>query len=425
MSRRSFFAACLAVLALAGCKVNTINYFPPHPAQVRVLNLIEDSGGVDVQINGAPAFTNVAFQTATGYQTYDNASTTFTVTLSGTTTTVGSFSFPLGGEQPYTLLVYGTTLSPLITLVSEVASAPVNGNVQLSVFNASQNAPNVDIYVTAPGVDIATVNANFYGVGYGGTSLNIALPPGNYQILVTNGGTKTVIYDSGGQVYTPNIALSFITYSLGSGTLVNAAVLQSKGPYTTLNSIFSRIRAINASPGSTAVDQLLGPVLTNGNVAYLAASLYTVTANGPTTVNFQATATPGAIVATTTGTLGVATDNTTVIAGVPGAQQAFLLHDENILPPSGGNRLRFVNASAGSNPVNASINVAQVASNIAFATAAPYVTTSGTVTLTFTDAVTGAVLATQAGVVLTPNQTSSVYLVGPTGAQGVMVVQDN
>jgi len=110
MSRRSFFAACLAVLALAGCKVNTINYFPPHPAQVRVLNLIEDSGGVDVQINGAPAFTNVAFQTATGYQTYDNVSTSFTVTFSGTTTTVGSFSFPLGGEQPYTLLVYGTTL---------------------------------------------------------------------------------------------------------------------------------------------------------------------------------------------------------------------------------------------------------------------------------------------------------------------------
>ena len=56
----------------------------------------------------------MAFQTATGYQTYDNVSTSFTVTLSGTTTTVGSFSFPLGGEQPYTLLVYGTTLSPVI-----------------------------------------------------------------------------------------------------------------------------------------------------------------------------------------------------------------------------------------------------------------------------------------------------------------------
>jgi hypothetical protein len=425
MSRRSFFAACLAVLALGACKVNSINYFPPHPAQVRVLNLIEDSGGVDVQINGVSAFTNVAFQTITGYQTYDNASTSFTVTFSGTTTTVGSFSFPLGGEQPYTLLVYGTTLSPLITLVSEVASAPTNGNVQLSVFNASQNAPNVDIYITVPGVDITTVGPNFAGVGYSGTSFNIAFPPGNYQIRVTNGGTKVIIYDSGGQAYTPNLALSFITYSVGSGTLVNAAVLQSKGPYTTLNSVFARLRAVNASAGSTAVDQLLGPVLINSNVAYFSASPYTLTAAGPTTVNFQATATPGAIIASTPGTLGVATDSTAVIAGLPGGQQAFLLSDENILPPSGGNRLRFVNASLGSNPVNASINASQVASNIAFATAAPYVNTSGTVTLTFTDAVTGAVLATQAGVVLTANQTSSVYLVGPPGGQNVLVVQDN
>ena len=113
MLRRSFFAVCLVVLAIAGCKINTINYFPPHPAQVRVLNLIPGSGGVDVQVAGQVAFTNVAFQTATGYQTYDNQTTQFTVTFTGTTTTIGSFAFPLGGEQPYTLVVYGTTTSPL------------------------------------------------------------------------------------------------------------------------------------------------------------------------------------------------------------------------------------------------------------------------------------------------------------------------
>jgi len=226
-------------------------------------------------------------------------------------------------------------------------------------------------------------------------------------------------------VYTPNLALSFITYAVGSGTLINAAVLQAKGPYSTLNTIFARIRAVNASPGSVAVDQLLGTGLTNANVAYFAASPYTLTANGATTVNFQATATPGAIIASTTGTLGVATDSTAVIAGLPGAQQAFLLQDLNIAPPSAGNRLRFVNASAGSNPVIASINGVPVTTSIAFATAAPYVNTSGTVTLDFTDAVTGAVVASQAGVVLTPNQTSSVYLVGVPGGQGVLVVQDN
>src|SRR5262245_10631607 len=105
MLRRAFFAVFLAVLAVAGCKVSTINYFPPHPAQVRVLNLVADSNGIDVQIGGAPAFSNVAFQTATGYNTYDNQSTTFVVTFSGTTTQVGTFTFPLGGEQPYTLVV--------------------------------------------------------------------------------------------------------------------------------------------------------------------------------------------------------------------------------------------------------------------------------------------------------------------------------
>ena len=45
------------------------------------------------------------------------------------------------------------------------------------------------------------------------TSFNLAFAPGTYQIQVTNGGTKTVIYDSGATAYTPNIAFSFITYA--------------------------------------------------------------------------------------------------------------------------------------------------------------------------------------------------------------------
>jgi Domain of unknown function (DUF4397) len=425
MLRRSFFFACLAALAVVGCRVNTINYFPPHPAQVRILNLLAGSS-VDVAINGAPAFSNVAFQTATGYQTYDNQSTTFVVTFSGTTTQVGTFSFPLGGEQPYTLVVYGSSTAPLMTLVSEVASPPVNGNVQLSVFNAAQNAPTVDIYITAPGVNIAGVNPNFSGVSYSGTSFNLAFPPGTYQIQVTNGGTKTVIYDSGGTVYNANIAVSFITYAVGSGTLVNAALLQSKGPYTTLNTIFSRIKAVNAATGTGTVNQLQGNVPINLNVLYPAASPYTNTATGPTTINFEASATPGAIIASVPGSLLPANDYTAVVAGLPGAQQAFLLQDSNIATPAGGDRVRFVNASAGSNPVNASINGTQLASNVAFGTASAYATTApATVNVTFTDAVTGAVVASQDGVVITANQTGSIYLIGPPGAQGVFVTQDN
>jgi len=425
MRRRSFFALCLAVLAVAGCKVNSINYFPPHPAQVRVVNLIAGST-VDVQVNTTPGFSNVAFQTATGYQSFDNQSTQFTVTFSGTTTTVGTFSYPLGGEQLYTLVVYGSPSAPLITLISEVSSTPVNGNVQLAVFNAAQNATNIDIYITAPGVDITTVDPNFFGVSYSGASFNLAFAPGTYQIQLTIGGTKTVIYDSGATVYTPNIALTLIPYAVGSGTLVNAAVLQARGPYATLNTIFSRIKAVNAATGTGTVNQLQGNVPINLNVGYPAGSAYTTTATGSTTVNFEASATPGAIVAAVQGTLAPANDYTAVVAGLPGAQQAFLLQDSNTLPPSGATRVRFVNASAGSNPMNATINGTPLASNVAFATASGYATSSAaTVTVAFVDAVTGAIVASQDGVVIVANQTLSVYLIGPPGAQGVFVTQDN
>ena len=98
----------------------------------------------------------------------------------------------------------------------------------------------------------------------------------------------------------------------------------------------------------------------------------------------------------------------------------------NILPPSGGDRLRFVNASR--DPIRSTrrSTATQLASNIAFATASGYVQTRpATVTITFTDAVTGAVVASQDNIVLTANQTSSVYLIGPPGAQGILVTQDN
>jgi hypothetical protein len=103
-----------------------------------------------------------------------------------------------------------------------------------------------------------------------------------------------------------------------------------------------------------------------------------------------------------------------------------VLSDLNVAPIVNDDRLRFVNASPNSNPVNAAVSGTQVASNIAYGTASAYVEVpTATVTITFSDATTGAVLATQSNVVLTANQTVSVYLIGPPGAQGIIVTQDN
>jgi hypothetical protein len=435
--RRKFvmLAAAALVALVAGCKVSSINYFPPHPASVRVLNLMTDGSSVDVQVGGSPAFSGVAVETLTGYQSYDNQSTSFTVSLAGSASPLISFSVPLAGEQPYTLLVFGTALSPSASLVAEVAKAPTNGNIQLSVFNAAINSASVDVYVTAPGANITTLNPNYGNVSFNGASLNLAFPPGTYQIQVTQQGTKNVIYDSGGTVLQQNIALSMVLYSRGSGVLVNAAVLQSQGPGTFVNSIFARIKAINGGNDAIGpVNQLLGTLAVNLNVGFGSASVYYQGPAGNTTVNYEASSTPGATIASTPATLMNAGDFSTFIVGQPGAQQAYVLRDTNVAPLGGNVRLRFINALPGSNPVTVSVNSTVQANALPFPNASAYVQVqaAANVPITFTDSVTGATLLSitpSLNTVIPPfttaPQTLSFYFAGSTAAPGAIITQDN
>jgi hypothetical protein len=416
----------VVMLVVAGCKISTINYFPPHPASIRVVNLMPETAAIDVQVGGQPAFSAVAFQSLTGYQSYENTATSFSVHVTGSAASLISFSYNLAGEQPYTLVIYGTLTNPAASLLQEVASAPTNGNIQLSVINAAINQAAIDIYVTAPGVDITTVNPNFGSVGFNGTSLNLAFPPATYQVRITTQGTKTVIYDSGGTVLTPNIALSFIVYSKGSGVLVNAMALQSQGPGGALDSIYAQIKDMNGAPVVGAVNQLLGTTTIVSNLPYTGVSSYTQIPQGPTTVNFEATATPGATIASTPASPGAGTDVSAFVTGLPGSQQAFVLNDLNV-PPAGGNiRLRFVNASWNSNPLNVAVNGVAQATAVAFPTASPYAQlAAATVTVVFTDATTGAVVLTLPDLVLAAGHTSTIYVIGPQGAVGGVLTQDN
>lgn len=426
LRRRLLAAAAVSATALAsGCKVNSINSFPARPAKVRVLNLMPDVAAIDLAINGSPAFTSVPFEGITGYQEYDNRTTSFGVTVSGTTTQLATFNFPLAGDQPYTVCVYGALGSPQLTMIAEIGNAPSNGNIQVTIFNASPNAGNIDVYITAPGVDLSTVGSNFYNVSYGGTTTSVQFAPGTYQIRITSTGTKNVIYDSGGSALTPNVALSLITFSRGSGTLVTAKVLQANGPSTPLDTIFARIKAFNASADVGPVNQLIGTLGVNFNVNFPSASAYTEIPQGLTTVNFEPSASPGATLAGAPATILAGTDVSTFLAGPVGSQQVFTVQDLNVAPASGTVRMRVINASWNSNPVNVAINGAAIASNVAYGTASGYATVGATtVSIVFTDAVTGAVVASQEGVALPVFQTLSLYLVGPVGAQSFVTVQD-
>ncbi len=424
--RRAFFVAVSLWLTLvvAGCKVNSINYFPPHPANVRVVNLIAAAPAIDVAIGGNVAFGGVAFQSLTAYQSYDNQVTSFSVSFTGATTPLMQFSYSLAGNQSYTLVLTGSSTQPVATLLADLSST--NNNVLLIPFNGAINTSSVDIYVTTPGADITTLAPNFGGLQYNAQSRNAAFAAGTYQIRVTPNAQKSVLYDSGPIALDGNAGYGVVLYSSGSGALVNVALLKGQGPSTISGNRASRIKVLSAAPGTAAVSMLLDGSQIVASLGYGGVSTYNEVPAGSATVSFQASATPGATIAAVATTLVTGGDHTAFVSGVPGAQKAYVLRDLNVPPLAGNSRLRFVNASSDAGPVNVLVNGVAQASGLAAGTASAYVeVVGGTVAIVFNDATTGLPVVSLPSVVLTAGQTSTVYVIGPAAALSGVVTQDN
>jgi len=421
-----FVVPLLAALCLAGCKVNSINYFPPNPAPVRVLNLIPDAPPLNVTVAGNLTYTDVPFQGITGYQSFDNQITNFAVSVAGATTPLVELSANLSGSQPYALVISGLMSSPIVTLVVEFVNSGSSGNAQMSVFNGAINQGNVDVYLTPPGVDLNTVNPNYFAVTYNGNSRNLAFGGGLYQVRVTPNGSKSVLYDSGSRSFGGNTTTTLVLYSRGSGVLVNAVFLETQGAGAIVDGQGSRIKTVNAASQTGPVTQLLGAAPIATNVAYPTATAYNEVPPGTQTINFEAVATPGATIASVVGTLGASADQSIFVAGLPGALQAYVLNDLNVPPISGNTRVRFVNATTGVAPVNIQVNGTQQVAALAAPLASSYVeVANGTVTITYTDAGSGAAVFTLANVALSANQTMTVYLTGTPGDLAGLATQDN
>jgi len=426
--RRHWFLLVPLVLALVvgGCKINSINSFPSRPAQVRVINLLPGVASVDVTVGSNKLWTGVAFQTSTDYQSLDNVVQQFTVTVTGTTNQLLQSSYVLAGEQPYTLTISGTPSQPVLNLLQEVAQPPSNGSVLISAFNAASNAAAIDLYVVTPGTNISNIAPNFFGLNYNGTTFNFSFSPGTYQIIATTSPTKTVIYDSGPVTVTGNTGLFFVPYSAGSNLLVNAAMLQSKGPAILQNSKLAQVKMLHAAPQTGGVDLLQNTVPIITNRTYSGFGGYVTVPAGPTQVmSFVNTGTTTPTLASVSASLLPGTDQTVFLTGVPSALQAVYLADLNVVAPPSGVLVRFINASPNAGPVNISGATPALVTGLASPTASSYVNMAqGGVTFTFTDTTTGATLVTLPDVTLTSTQTYSIYLLGPVGALTAVVTRD-
>jgi hypothetical protein len=429
LNRRQILAALFALpLTLAGCEIDTINSFPTKAAHVRVVNAIPNTPSLDVKVDGTTTWPALPFEGMTGYSDFSNQTHTFSVTATGAITTLTQANFNLAGEASYTLIAFGPVEAPALLLLSDDTISPSSGRFLMRVANAAAGAATFDVYVTAPGAALDTLAPNLSSIAYGGSTGFLQLSSGTLQMRLTQAGTKAVIYDSGARTWSDNTATDAIVYTRSGGQLVNLALVDINGANqkAIVNSTLTDLKFVNAAFDTGSVNSLLDGTVVNSNIAYAAALGYNIVPPGAHTISFEATTTPGAIVASVATTLAAATDTSVFITGFAGAVRAVVLQDANFPAQNGNPRLRIVNASPDAPALDVLVNGTRQVSALAFPTASPYLSSisSGTYTITFNNPATGATVFTASGVALTGGQTSTLYLIGPAAQLSSLLTRD-
>jgi hypothetical protein len=185
-------------------------------ARVRVVHASPDAPNVDVLVDDGIALSNVPYLAVSDYLEVPSGDRNLKVNAAGTATTVIDADADLAEGSDYTVIASGLAgaIEPIV--LEDDNSAPAAGNVRVRAIHGAPSAPAVDIYVTAPGTDLATETAALANVEFGQVADYLEAPAGTYQVRVTPAGSKTVVIDSG-------------TLTLASGQVRTAIAVDAAG----------------------------------------------------------------------------------------------------------------------------------------------------------------------------------------------------
>ncbi|HTS23433.1 MAG TPA: DUF4397 domain-containing protein [Casimicrobiaceae bacterium] len=430
-SRRAItFVLFLVSVALAGCgsKGGGSN------ARIRVLNAIPDAASISVALDTNPPFVSgLAFEQTTQYTGVDTGSREFKVSANGGASNVVDTTLSVNNAD-YTYIVYGPVSAAVAGLFQDSGfSTPNSGNFAVRFINAAAGVGPLDLYLTAPGVDINTTSATVPNVNYGNASAFTTIPNGTYEIRVTAANTKDVVFDTPAQSFTDQSQNNIVAVTKGSARLVDVGVLHidSNGTGQVFQNLLAEFKVINATSVPSPLNVSVDGVLTLSNVPFTGVSNYTTTTAGSHTFTVQATSTPGSNLVTLVNTLNPATDTSFVFSGPAGAILPLVLGDNNLPPAIGHARIRYVNVAADFPALDVYVNFAKQVSNLTFNSASSYVdvtadTTVGTpFEFDFNTAGTVTPVLKMTNAVIIGGHNYTVYVMESAGTpQGVLTKDD-
>lgn len=174
--------------------------------ELRFVHAIPLGPNLTMTRNGAneAEATNVGYKYASQYYDIRTEDTDLTLRLAATGTQIASLPRFRAerGDKHTVVALPGAAQAEMLFIIDPFDKALTSNNARARVVNASINAQSIDVYLTAPGVDINTVNPQFPAVAYktahpasGANSID-NLEGGIYELRVTTAGTKNVIFNN-------------------------------------------------------------------------------------------------------------------------------------------------------------------------------------------------------------------------------------
>jgi Domain of unknown function (DUF4397) len=430
MFRLSLAALCMASLILTGCsKGGSSN----GNAQLRILNAFSEAPALNVTVASTSVASGLPFQGLTQYTGISSGTPTFTVGVAGASTTLINTTYNVSSGSNYTYIVFGSLTGVGAILGNDAFSDPGSGFFAMRVINVAPGSGAVDVYLTAPGADLASSAPSLTNISYGVTSAFSPLAIGtSFEIRITTTGTKDVLFDSTPKTFAEHSATDLVVLSKGSGKLVNVALLNhdSAGTGAIVDNLLAQYKIINASLVPSPLNIFVDGSLQLSNIPYTGVSNYQKTSAGTHSFSIEATSTPGASLLALSPNLAPATDTSIALSGAAGALAALVLQDDNIPPPSGTAGVRVVNESAAGTAFDVFVNFSKQVSGLAVNAASPYLNFNAAANTgtgyEFDFNVTGTTTAVLklTGVVLTSGHKYTIYIAGPSAALQGIVTQD-
>jgi hypothetical protein len=266
----------LALTLPAACYDDQHGYYYQGPigpqgpqASLQIVHASPDAPPVNVLIDGAVAITDLDYGQGTGEQQLSAGTHTIEIqalTPGTPTTVIGPTTVTLTANTDYVVAAEGTVATLSAQTFSHTLASVGPIATQVQVLHAAPNAPEVSVYVTAPGASLSSTTP-FGTAAFEGAIGPTQVTSGQYEIRVTAAGTTTpVLFDSG-------------TISLAGGSDLVISALQNEGPgtapiflsvvdaYGNDSRIYdvstpAALRVIHDSPDAPPIS-----VIANGNVA--------------------------------------------------------------------------------------------------------------------------------------------------------------